>query len=578
MKGRRGLTAMPLAVLVIAVALFRSGGVPWPGNTHAARAAGAAPALSADIRLGYAGYVVPDVWMPMEVLLRSERDLRATLEVAAPHPRSSSTARVHLEVHLSAATPHSVTVPVVVRDLRAPLTVRVLEDERPLAVWQVAIPAARIVDRVVLALSDRPVGMDRLLSPESRTRVAYIGPDALPARWQLYEGVRAVVIRDLEGRRVTPTQREALSGWIAGGGHLLLVASPADALLSNEMVLPLLRGASRSPEPASAPERHHAWGRGTVTVVPVDPFVPNLPPDGTAVWKRVLGRGEQAALIDRGLLEALPQSGGASPPVQLLIVLLLGGYLVALRPLTGWLQRGLSGVVLALTLLAGVAGAAAILAVVARAQMMTLLQGSVAEALGPGDLARVEALGRVVLPRGGAFALRARGGTLLRPLAESDTTLRLGGEVTFTGSAPSTLPVRASTLITVPVRGEVRDDGERVTVTIRNRTGETLDDAVILHNRRVQRIGRVGAEVSATLAPSEWREAPLMDVARGTRARVLAWTLARLRDGAIIEPTTGTATFLLAWLDEEERGVLRWKERHPPLLVVVPLAGMGRSP
>jgi len=566
---------MPLAAAVALLLLIPAGGLYWPGLTPA-RAGGTGPTVSAEIRLGYAGYVTPNVWMPVTAVLRADRDLRGILEVAAPHPRSSSAARVQVEVHLSAATPRTVTVPVVVYDLRAPLTIRLLEGGRAAGEWRVAISPPRIVDRLILALSDRPVGMDRLLAPESRMRVAYVGPDALPARWQLYEGVRALVIRDLEERRVTPTQREALWGWIAAGGHLVLAESPGGALRSAAILRPLLQGGAGAPAIASAPERHHVWGRGVVTIVPVDPFVPALSPEGTAVWQRVLARGEAGALMEHSLLDALPQSGGTSAPVQLLIVLLLSGYLVALRPITRWLQRGVSGAVLAVTLLAGVAGAAALLAAVARTQMMTLIQGAVAETLTQGDLARLDALGRIVLPRGGTFALRADGETLVRPLAESDTALRLSGVVAFEGQAAATLPIHASALIALPVRGSAREDGEGVSVTIRNRTGATLGGAVVLHRRRIQSIGPVGAEVSAVLADGEWRPLPLLDVVRGPRARLLAWTLGRLADGAIIDPTTGAATFLLAWLDNAAG--LRWNGQRPPLLVVVPLAGMGESP
>ncbi len=577
MQGRHGLWAMSLAACVV-VLLLQPGAFRSSDPPGRVRAAGTASPLSAEIRLGYGGYVAPEVWMPAVAVLRSDRDLHGILEVAAPHPRSASAARVQVEVYLSASTPRTVTVPVVLRDLRAPLTVRVLEGDRAVAEWRVTILPTRIVDRVVLALADRPVGMDRLLPPDSRVRVAYVTPDALPARWQLYEGVRAVVIGDLDEGRVTPTQREALSGWVAAGGHLVLAASPGDAVLAGDFLGAFLQGAPRAPALASAPERHFAWGRGAVTVVPVDPFVPELPPEDAAVWTRVLSRGGTGALMDRSLLDALPQTGGASPAVQLLIVLLLGGYLVTLRPLTAWLQRGVPGLGLALTLLAGMAGAAAVLAVVARTQMLTLVQGAVAEGTGQRDLARADVVGRVVLPRGGAFALRADGGTLVRPLAEGDTALRLGGEVALTGRAATTLPLQASALIALPVWGSFRQDGETLAVTIRNRTGRTLRDAVIVHRRRVHSIGAIGAEVSAVLSEDGWRDPPPLEVARGTRARLLAWTLGRLRDGDIIEPTTGTATFLLAWLNDAERGVLRWKERRAPLLVVVPLAGMGESP
>ncbi|HEV8338144.1 MAG TPA: hypothetical protein VGR25_00615 [bacterium] len=577
MEGRHGRAAVPLVVCVAVFLLAQAGGLPSSGAAPAARAGVAVPSVSAEIRLGYGGYVTPDLWIPLVATLRSDRDLRGILEVAAPHPRSPRAARTQVEVHLSSGS-RSVTVPVVVRDLRAPLTVSLFEGGRVAGQWRVVAPPTHILERVVLALADRPVGLDRLLPAESRMRVAYVDPGDLPARWQLYEGVRAVVIRNLEERRVTPTQRDALSGWVAAGGHLVLVAPEGGDLLSGRFARAFLESAPRPPAPGSAPERVYPWGRGTVTVVPVDPFVPDLSPERVAVWTRVLARGEAASLVDRTLFEALPQSGGASPLVQLLIVLLLAGYLIALRPLSAMLRRGASGAVLAAMLLAAVAAGAGVLAMVARAQMRSLLQGAVGEGLLGRDLARVEALGRVTMPRGGAFLLRSGGGALIRPLAESDTTLRLAGEVSFQGRTAVTLPVQSSALVPLPVAGSFREEGQQLTVTIRNRTGALLRDPVIFHQRRVHAIASVGPEATAVLSGEGWRDPPPFEGARHTQARLLAWTLGRLRDGAIIEPTAGAATFLLAWLDDEAGGVLRWKERESPLLVVVPLTGMSGSP
>lgn len=562
--------------------LFAPGGVllivgllPWSAVGDGATVA--APSVTAEIRLGYAGYVVPDVWMPVTAVLRSDRDLQGTLEVAAPHPRSSSAARVRVEVHLAASVPRAVTLPAVIRDLRAPIVVHLIEAGRPVADWRAAVPPSRVVDAIILTLSDRPVGLERLLPTESRIRIAYVGPETLPVRWQLYEGVQAVVVHTLDDRRVTPTQLEALSGWVAAGGHLILVVPPGSDLLTRASLRAFLQRDPQAPAPPSAPERMHPWGRGAVTIVPVDPFRPDLSPEGAAVWRRVLGRETPAPLVERTLLDALPQRGGASALVQLLIVLTLGGYLVALRPLTAWLRRGRGGVVLSLALLGAVTAAAVALAAVARTQMTTLIQGVVAEGLLQRDLARVEALGRVVLPQGGTFALRTSGETLVRPLGEADTSLRLGGAVELDGRAAATLSVQGSALISLPVQGSIREQGEEVTVEIRNRTGRPLRDPVVVHNGRIQPIAVVGAEARVTLAPEAWRDPPPLEVARGTRARLLAWTFGRLRAGAIIDPTIDATAFLVAWL-EEERGVLRWRGPPAPLLLVVPLIGMGDSP
>src|SRR3989337_2790846 len=80
-------------------------------------------------------------------------------------------------------------------------------------------PAGRLVDGVVLAVNRRPVGLQQILGESGRIRVAYVTADDLPARWQLYEGVAAVVVRDLDDRRLIPAQVEALAGGGAARGR-----------------------------------------------------------------------------------------------------------------------------------------------------------------------------------------------------------------------------------------------------------------------------------------------------------------------------------------------------------------------
>src|SRR3989304_247746 len=70
---------------------------------------------------GCGGYVVPDAWIPVTLRLRSEREVAGTVEVTASRARPPGTERVRVEVHLVPPTPHPLTVPVIVRDLRSPL-------------------------------------------------------------------------------------------------------------------------------------------------------------------------------------------------------------------------------------------------------------------------------------------------------------------------------------------------------------------------------------------------------------------------------------------------------------------------
>lgn len=521
--------------------------------------------ITADIRVGYGGYVVPDVWIPVAVRLRTDREITGWVEVVTERLRPAGWERVRVPVHLLPGVPLRVTVPAVVRDPRAPLVVRLLEQETVTAAWRVDLPPGRLVEAVVLGIAARPVGLQHLLDPGGRVRVAYVGEDELPARWQLYEGVAAVVIRDLADHRLVPAQVEALAGWVASGGRLLVAASPAQ-VAAHPSLRPFLAAARVPPPFAGAPETVYAWGRGRVTVMPVDPFRADLPAEGGAAWTRLLRAPRPPAFVEtRSLLAVLPDRPAAGRWQQGLVVLVLGVYLALLRNLLRWLQGGRAGRLLAAALLLGVTAVMGILNLAARRAAFALVQGAVALALPDRQAALVESVGRVLLPRRGAFSLRAEAEVLVRPLAAAETSLLLDQVVRFEGTAQA-LPVHAVALVPLPIRGSYREGPEGVEVQIENRSGRRLRDPVVFLGGRIQPVPPPDPEVRALLSPLRWREPP--DGGRDLRTRLWAWAFGRLRSDAILTPTV----HLVAWLDDD-RGMLRWPGRAAaPLLLVLPLS------
>src|SRR3990170_712997 len=510
-----------------------------PAAAAPATPVGLSAGITAEIRVGFGGYVVPDAWMPVTLRLRSERDVVGTVEVTTSRARPPGTERVRVEVHLVPRTPHPLTVPVIVRDLRSPLVVRFLEQGGVAATWPVSIPAGRLVDGVVLAVSRRPVGLQQILGESGRIRVAYVTADDLPARWQLYEGVAAVVVRDLDDRRLLPAQVEALAGWVATGGRLI-IAAPRSEILSRPALRPFIVPPPLPPPFPGAPEEVHPWGRGRVTVIPVDPFRADLPPDDAAMWTRLLGEPRTAPFVDRTLLDALPQSPGTSLSLQVVILLTLGLYLILLRPLTRGLLRGRSGWALAAALLVGVTAVTATLNLVVRRGASTIVQGVVAVALPDQGVALVESVGRVFLSRGGAFQLRAG----------------------------------AATLVPLPIHGLYREGPEGVEVQIENRSGRRLRDPIVFLDGRIQPLPPLDHESRATLSPLRWREPAAVDAVRGPENRLLAWAFGRLRGDAILSPTVS----LVAWLDDD-RGILHWPgQPAAPLLLVLPLSRPEGAP
>lgn len=568
MAAPRACRLRGIRLVLPAALLLAGGGWLWPGA--AKQPPGIPAGITADIRVGYGGYVVPDVWIPVVLRLRSDREIAGWVEVVTARLRPPGQERVQVPVHLLPGVPLRVTVPAVVHDPRAPLAVRLLEKEVVTAQWQADVLPGRLADAVVLGLTARPVGLQQLLDPGGRVRVAYVGEDELPARWQLYEGVSAVVIRDLADHRLVPAQVEALAGWVASGGRLF-VASSLQELAAHPSLRPFLAAPVQPPPFPGAPETVYAWGRGRVTVLPFDPFRADLPPEEGAAWVRLLRAPAPQAFVEtRSLLAILPDRPGTSRWLQGAVVLVLALYLGLLRTILRWLLGGKAGRLLAAALLLGMTAVMATLNLAARRAAFSFVQGAVALGLPERQAAVVESVGRVILPRRGTFSLHAGAEVLVRSLGAAETSLLLDQVVRFEGTA-HVLPVHAVALLPLAVRGSYREGPEGVEVQIENRSGRRLSNPVVFQGGRIQSVPPPEPEVRVVLSPLRWRDPPA-DGGRDLRSRLWAWAFDRLRSDAILSQTV----HLVAWLDDD-RGLLRWPTAAP-LLLVLPLSRVEGVP
>ncbi len=552
---------MPRAVFLLAALGVAAMAVPlW------ASPAPAPSGVRADVRVGFDGYVVPEVWIPVVIRLQSPRDIDGTVEVLTTRSRPPTTERVQVEVHLSAGAPLQIVVPAVVHDLHAPVSVQVRENGIILGEWAVPVPPARLVDGVILALTRQPVGLQRVLGEDSRLRVAYMAEEDLPARWQEYEGVASLVVQDLDDHRLLPAQVQALSGWLATGGRLLVAAGGRD--LTHSALRPLITSSAGTPHVPGGPERAHRWGRGEIVTVPTDPFRPGLSADESAVWARLLRDPRPVPLADRALLDVLPETAGVGLGVQVLIVLALGGYLVLLRPLVHSLQRGRVGIALAIVVLAAMTLFTAMLNMAVRRSTSGVITAAVALGLPDQRLALVESAARVLPPRSGHARIRAPGDALIRAVPAAETVLVLIPETRLEGRSDGPLSLRATSLASLPIRGLYRERAEGIEVDIRNGTGRRLRDPVVVLAGRYQAAPPIGQETQFTLTPLGWRDDAGSESARGTPARLRAWAFSRLRTDAILSATAS----LVAWLDDD-RGTLSWPDQPAtPLLLVLPLS------
>ena len=213
--------------------------------------------------------------------------------------------------------------------------------------------------------------------------IAPLDPEDLPERVEAWGGLDRLVWQDLDSNRLTPGQLQALRGWVAGGGRLVIVGGTAGpnslSALPDDLLpyrptatvdiaaasltgllgdvpagtadLPALggeltdgRALVTSGDRVVAAER--GYGNGAVTLIGFDPSTKWIA-DGSAgqnLWRRLLPARSYAGLVlgdDSQLVSAVSQLPAlALPPIGGLIGL-LGAYILLVGPLNYLVLRRL---------------------------------------------------------------------------------------------------------------------------------------------------------------------------------------------------------------------------------------------
>ncbi len=525
------------------------------------------PLVRLEVELGFGGFLVPGAWVPLRLEVTSQAGFDGVLVVEDPASRGVGRS-YRYPVRLVAGARQQFYADAVITDPRHPLVVRVLRDEREVGRQLVPLGGARAVDAVVVVLARNAAGLEFLRTFEGRVRPAYIREDALPMRWQSYEGVRTVVIHDLEDARLLATQRQALVEWIAQGGRLLVTGNDLLLSLRSSWLLDLLPGVPRgitetqesilfpdlkvplnvavvSPRPGASVQPDQArpqtlqwrYGRGTVTLWAFDALAPTLraSPAILAKWRDVLSEGRPAPVVSRALAETLPNVPSLPGAVQFGIALSVGLYIVALRwalrrlaaKRRGWLEVA-AVVVLSSALLYGSA-------LSARGSATSLFQVSLAEVIPEVGLARVTTYAALLAPYGAFFRLVAPAGATVRPLAGPAVNVS-GARVELADQAPPEgVRFELMQVVPLPVRGTTALTAQGLQVEIENRSGLPIREPVIYLDGQIYRLPDIQTRYAAVLEPTQWEPADRQRVASDELAlRVRQWAFVRFGPDVII--------------------------------------------
>jgi len=370
--------------------------------------------------------------------------------------------------------------------------------------------------------------------------VMSVAAEDLPERVEAWGALDRVVWQDIDADRLSPAQLEALRGWVAGGGRLVIaggttgpkaLAAFPDALLpyrpttttdvpaaslsgilgavpSNATQLPalsgdLIDGRTLAAVGGRVVAAERAYGGGQVTVVGFDPTAAWIVDSKAAqgLWRRLLPSRTSGGLTfadDSMLVSAVSQLPSlALPPIGGLIIL-LGAYILLIGPINylilrrldrrewGWLTMPI--LVVAFTVVAYGFGAA-LRGNDVIVNEVAIVHGAAGAADGTGQIY----LG-VFSPSRGQYQLQVPGGALLSSPINGDV---FGG----TGAASqldvlqgdparvrdldvgfgSLRTIRAETAVSVPlVETDLRLEDGHLKGTVRNASTQLLQKTAVV--------------------------------------------------------------------------------------------------
>jgi hypothetical protein len=571
--------------------------VLWPS------ALAAAPSIGFNVATGFDGYFIPGSWTPLRIDLVLPSSFEGVLAIDV----TSAQALVRtfrFPVRFVGGARHQLHADVVIPDPRYPLMLRLLSGTHEIARYSVSLGAARAVDGVVVVLAAEAVGLEFLTNAPGRLRPAYLVEEGLPIRWQSYEGVRAVVIRDLQDMRLQDLQREALREWVAQGGRLvvmgpellhsarppwlmdLLPAVPRNELVTEAVTLvPDHPGpvtlALMSPRPGASawpdrgPPQRLEWryGRGTVTVWTFDALASTIRTSPTLVqqWQHVLTGLAPSVIATRTLADVVPTTPALPGLAQLALALSVIAYIAALRWVLpraalhrGWMLLG--------AVVVGAGGLMYGVAAVARSSVAAIAQVSLVETIPDVRLARVTTYAGVTAPFGGTFQLVAPLQATIRPVT--------GASVNLTDGPPSIedpIPLRRGRfeilqVIPLAVRGTVARSPQGFQVAIENPDELPVRDPILYLDGQIYRLPVLRTRTVAMFDLTQGEPIERYQVGRDTLAdRLRQWTFVGPGSDAIIKRGQPA---LIGWV-EDARLMVRSPQTQRSTaasLLVVPLA------
>ena len=417
---------------------------------------------------------------------------------------------------------------------------------------------------IVGVVAERPgeiVGSLDLLPNQNNVAplIVSFGPEDLPERVEAWNALDRIIWQDVDSTTLTPAQLDALRGWIAGGGRLVIAggtAGPGSLSAFPDTLLPFRPDATTDVAPASlvavlgeAPEgatdlpalsgtliggrilaeagdrviaAERSYGSGAVSIIGFDPTASWIADTNLAdgLWRRLLpsrSAGGPVVGDDSQFVSAASQLPSlALPPVGGLIAL-LGAYILLIGPINYLVLRRLdrrewAWVTMPILIVAFAAGSYGFGSLLRGSELIINEVAIVRGAPGATDGIAQVYLG-VFSPSRASYQLKVPGGALLSSPISGDF---FGGDGTASSldvlqgdparvrnlsvGFGSLRTVRAETAVTVPlVEADLRLEDGRLRGTIKNASSEVLDEPAVVLGGTVALLEDLAAGATATV-------------------------------------------------------------------------------
>lgn len=201
--------------------------------------------LSVQVVVGFSDVFRLGHWAPLTVVVENRgSELNGFVEVLAGGGDAlgddTYITTYRRQLNVSRGSRKRVQFTVWLESFSEPLVVRVVERRKER--WRREVDLrSRFTERSIVLVLGRDADLDYLnASPDKGWRVLYPHPSTLPAHWQGYAGVEAVVLQGISLETLSHNQHEALEKWLSRGGVLVVSGGPDYALLRTPRLAQLL--------------------------------------------------------------------------------------------------------------------------------------------------------------------------------------------------------------------------------------------------------------------------------------------------------------------------------------------------